>query len=635
MVPSTKNTKKSRSRKKDSPANSPAGEKLGVSARILVLGVIMGLLFAAIVVRLYQEQILSSEKRQESITNQSVKRIRLPGIRGNIYTSDGVLIAGNTGTRQLLFFPEEMRKRKLSETLDHMEGAARYLANAVGRPNILTRRKIQRHLYTQPAMPLTVMEDLTPLEAARAMECSNNIEGVELVGADIRSYPCGDFAPQLIGFTGNAPVSDSPDRKEFNLYVPDVIGKQGAERAFDHLKQKENENGIRGLLGEPGYANIRVNNRGNAVNRHMGRYEPRHGNHVFLTLDYRAQLLARETLGPRRGAFVLLDASTGAVLAAASSPSYDLRRFSPVIPEDYYKELLNDPARPLLNRATMGVYTPGSIMKVLVALAMLNKGHDPNKLIDCPGYAEINGAKLRCASRYGHGELDLADAIKYSCNTYMIKGTEKIRMEDIASMMQAAGIGSKLGIEIEEQRGLLPSREAKARRYKGWERRWTAFDTALISIGQGMVMVTPLQAANIAAAFANGGVWYRPHLLDRVTDQLGRQLMKSTPVIGGKLPGSAANIGIIRRGMFKVVNEHDGSGRRARHPELEICGKTGSAESGPRENRIVTTWFIAYVKYKNKTYAASMVYEEGRSGGTDCAPLMGAFFNRYLLQDRD
>ena len=624
---------KSKIRKKENSAPSPAAEKLGVGTRILFLAVLMGVVFVLIIVRLYQEQILSADERRERITHQSVKRIRLPGKRGNIYTSDGVLIAENQGTRQLLFFPEEMRKRKYSETVRHMEGAAQYIANAVGRPNLMTRRKITRHLYTQPAMPLTIMESLTPLEAARAMECANNIDGVELVGADIRNYPCGDFAAQLIGYTGRAAISDSPDRKEFNLYVPDVIGKQGAERAFDRLG--EGENAVRGLLGEPGYANIRVNNIGHATNRHFGRYEPRHGNHVFLTIDYRAQTIAKQLLGPRRGAFVVLDASNGAVLAAVSSPSYDLRRFTPVIPEAYYNELLHDPGRPLLNRATLGVYTPGSIMKVLVALAMLNKGHDPATLIDCPGFAMVNEARIRCASRYGHGELDLADAIKHSCNTYMIRGTSKMAMEDIALVMRSAGVGQKLGIEIEEQSGLLPSREAKARRYKGWEKKWTAFDTALISIGQGMVMVTPLQAANIAAAFANGGIWYRPRLLDRVTDQLGRQLMKGKSEIGGRLPGSTANIDTVRRAMFKVVNDLDGSGRRARRNGLEICGKTGSAESGPRDRRIVTTWFIAYVKYQNKTYAAALVYEEGRSGSSDCAPLMGAFFERFLLKGKN
>ena len=609
---------------------SPAAEKLRIHTRIFFLAGIMGVLFTAIIVRLYQEQFLSSEERQERITTQSIKRIRLPGRRGNIHTSDGVLIAGNTGIRQLLFFPEEMRKRKYKETIEHMFNTARYISHTLGRPNPLTRRRISRHLYTQPAMPLTVFEDLTPLEAARAMECANTIDGVELVGADVRSYPQGDFAAQLIGYTGNASAEASPDRKEYNLYVPDVVGKQGAERAFDYLG--ENESTIRGLLGAPGYALIRVNNVGHAINRHIGRDEPRHGNHLFLTLDYRAQRLAQELLGSRRGAFVVLDASNGAVIAAASSPRYDLRRFSPFIPEEYYRELLNDPGRPLLHRVTQGVYTPGSIMKVLVALAMLNKGHDPNQLINCPGYANVGNAKIRCASRYGHGDLDLSDAIKHSCNTYMIQGTRNLRMEEIANVMQSAGIGRPTGIEIEERGGLLPSRAAKARRYRGWERQWTAFDTALISIGQGMVMVTPLQAANIAAAFANGGVWYKPHLLDRVTDQLGRQLMKHTPVVGGRLPGSPAHIELIRRAMFKVVNSPDGSGRRARRAGLEICGKTGSAESGPRDNRIATTWFIACVKYKNRTYASALVYEEGRSGGSDCAPLTGAFFERFLLK---
>lgn len=618
-------------KKSDAPKEKfPGAEKLDLKVRIFLLAGIMGLLCIIIIFRLYQEQILSSAERQQKITTQSVKRIRLPGRRGNIHTSDGVLLAGNTGTLQILFFPEQMRKRRRKETIAHMLASAETLAQAVGRKNILTRRKISRHLYLQPAMPLLVMDDLTPLEAARAMERANSIEGVELVGADVRSYPEGTFAAQLIGYTGSAPAASSADRKEFNLYVPDVVGKQGAEKAFDY--PGDNQETIKGLLGEPGYALVRVNNVGNAVNRHIGRYEPRHGNNVFLTLDYRAQKLAQKLLGFRRGAFVVLDASNGAIIAAASSPTFDLKRFTPVIPEDYYAELLRDPGRPLLNRTTLGLYTPGSIMKVLTALAMLNKGHDPATRINCPGYALIGNAKLRCASRYGHGDLDLANAIKHSCNTYMIKGTAQLSVEEIAAVMKAAGLGSPTGIETEERGGLLPSREAKARRYKGYHARWTAFDTALISIGQGMIMVTPLQAANVAAAFANGGIWYKPHLLDRITDRLGRQLMKHTPQAGGRLPGTPAAIATVQKAMFKVVNDSDGSGRRAQRPGLEIYGKTGSAESGPKDKRIATTWFIAYVKYKNKTYASALVYEEGRSGGSDCAPLVGEFFERFLLK---
>ncbi|MBR2373381.1 MAG: hypothetical protein IKA87_04045 [Lentisphaeria bacterium] len=607
---------------------SPGEAKLNNNLRILFIAGVMAVLFGAIIARLYKEQILSGEERQQKITTQSVKRIRLPGRRGNIYTSDGIMIAGNTGTRQLLFFPEEMRKRKRKETIEHMLKTADELFKAVGRENRLTYRKISRHLYFQPVMPIVVMDDLTPLEAARAMELATNMPGVELVGADVRSYPLGNFASQLIGYTGNAPVSDSADRREFNLYVPDVVGKNGAEKAFDALP---GNNEVRGLLGEPGYALVRVNNTGHAVDRHIGRYEPQHGNQVFLTIDSRAQKLAGKLLGNRRGAFVVLECETGAILAAASSPSFDLSRFSPEIPEDFYASLLRDPGRPLLNRATLGVYTPGSIMKVLVALAMLNKGHDSSTLIDCPGFAKIGNATIRCASRYGHGELDLENAIKHSCNTYMIKGTANLKVEDIAAVMKSAGIGSKTGVEIEERSGLLPSRAAKEIRRQG---RWTAFDTALISIGQGMVMVTPLQAANIAAAFANGGVWYKPHLLDRVTDHLGRRLYKAKAVEGGRLPGSSAAMETIRRGMFKVVNEPDGSGRRAARRGLKIWGKTGSAESGPRDNRIVTTWFIAFTEYKNKKYASALVYEEGRSGGSDCAPLTGAFFERYLLRKK-
>ncbi len=662
--------------KKQPPADRSSGNALtGFLAdsrvRIIVTGCVMALFLAAIPVRLWQEQILSGEERQQKITSQSVKRVRLPGRRGTLRTVEGELIAGNTGTLRLLFFPELMRRNRnmpLPEymrnfkadktapwikqaakqakdkkktapckkssrelSIEYMLGTADAVCRAAGRKSSLTFAKIHNHLYRQPAMPLAVMEDLTPLEAARAMEFASGIPGVELVGTDVRSYPEGAFAAQLIGFTGNAPMPPAEERREFNLYVPDVVGRQGAEKAFDRIPGNTE---VRGLLGEPGYALIRVNNIGHAINRHIGRSEPLHGNEVFLTIDGRAQRLAQALLGDRSGAFVVLDCATGAVLAAASSPAYDLSRFTPVIPAEYYAELRNDKSHPLLNRAMQGVYTPGSIMKVLVALALLNNGHDPATVIECPGYAVVGNARIRCSSRYGHGELDLEEAIKHSCNPYLIKATANLPVEEIAAVMKSAGLGSPTGVEIEEAAGLLPSRAAKARRRKGYEARWNAFDTALVSIGQGMVQVTPLQAANVAAAFANSGVWYRPHLLDRVTDTLGRTLYKYTPVVGGRLKASPQAIETVRRGMFKVVNDPSGSGRRAARKGLEIYGKTGSAQGGTADNRTVTTWFIAFVKHKGRSYASALVFDDGVSGGSDCAPLTGTFFQRYLLENR-
>lgn len=656
-----------------SSGNALTGLMADARVRIVVTGCVMALFLGAIPVRLWQEQILSGEERQQKITSQSVKRVRLPGRRGTLRTVEGVLLAGNTGTLRLLFFPELMRRnrnmpvpgymrnfradktapwirqemglekdgrkkkpgpyRKSSRelTIEYMLGTADAVCRAAGRKSSLTFFKIHSHLYRQPSMPLAVMEDLTPLEAARAMEFGSGIPGVELVGADVRSYPEGSFAAHLIGFTGNDPAPSPAERREFNLYVPDVIGRQGAEKAFDHIGGNRE---VRGLLGLPGYALIRVNNIGHAINRHIGRSEPIHGNEVFLTIDSRAQRLAEALLGGRPGAFVVLDCATGAVLAAASAPSYDLSRFTPVIPAEYYSELSKDKSLPLLNRAMLGVYTPGSIMKVLVALALLNNGFDPATVIGCPGYAVVGNARIRCSSRYGHGELDLEQAIKHSCNPYMIKASADLPVEEIASVMKSAGLGSRTEVGIEEASGLLPSRALKARRYRGYEARWNAFDSALISIGQGMVQLTPLQAANVAAAFANSGVWYRPHLLDRVTDAMGRTLYKYTPVVGGRLKASPQAIETVRRGMFKVVNESGGSGRRAARKGLEIYGKTGSAQGVKDDKRIVTTWFIAFVKHKGRSYASALVFDDGVSGGSDCAPLTGSFFQRYLLENR-
>ena len=602
--------------------------------RVIVLFGVMLVAFGVIAVTLFMEQIQTGETHRSKILRQSVRRIRIPARRGSIFTRDQQLLAGNRPVYNLLFYPEEMRQRRLRLTVDYIMSAADRIAAATGRRHDLDRDQVLRHLNTRPGLPLEAFTDLTPAEIAKALECMRELRGTGIQVDSVRSYPGGPLAAHLIGYTRLDSPREAEDRADFFYYVPDQTGCSGVEKAFDTLPESLGlPETLPGLRGRPGYSLAQVDHLG-FIHRHLiEKIEPIHGNNVILTIDSQAQRTAEALLAGRRGALVALDADTGDILAAASTPGFDLSRFSPRIPASYYKELLANPGRPLVNRAFSGVYTPGSIFKVLSAMAFYDAGVDPAATVRCDGSVTVGNAAIRCAAyrRGGHGEVNFVNALAWSCNSYMIENALKTGPDPIRQAAESAGIGRKTGVELSESAGVFPSDAAKRRRFGT---RWNRYDTALLSMGQGIIALTPLQAALYCAAIANGGTMYRPHLVDSVVDGFGTTLYRRVPVETGRLAVSEAALEQVRRGMSDVVNTPEGSGRRAAVEGLTVYGKTGSAEVGSRENRRLTTWFIAFAAHRGRTVALAVAIEGGASGGADCAPIAGDFLRSYLLNGR-
>ena len=596
--------------------------------RVGLLGALVVIGISVLTAKLYFEQIRRGDDYRERISRQSVRRIRVPARRGKVFSADLKVLADNTAGCAIVFYPEEMRRpgrRSRPRTIDYIFDAASAVAEALHRENPLTREEITRHLNTRPGLPIRVFGGLTPEEAAPALALTRQFDGIGLEADDARSYPCGKLAAHLIGYTGRENPRSAGDREDFFYYVPDLIGRAGLERTFDRPAPEVGRNV--GVRGTPGFSLVQVDSQGFIRNNALASREPVDGQHLILTLDSRAQELAERALQGVRGALVLLDANTGAVLAMASALSPDLARYTPYLSQDYYSSLLNDPARPLLNRAINGTYTPGSILKPLVALAILRNGADPQRKIDCTGRAVIGTGGIRCAARYGHGELNLLEALERSCNVYFIEAGCEIGRAAIAEMLESAGIGRRAGLELADSRGVAPTVEYKRRYYRsGWNR----FDTAQLSIGQGIILLTPLQAAVYTAALANGGKIMKPYLAASLVNQQGGILWERKPEVVGHLATTEADLAVVRQGMFQVVHAPEGSGKRADNPAITLYGKTGSAEVGSRENRWKNTWFIAFGTRGGRTYALAMVVEEGASGGTSCAPRVAEFFRQYL-----
>ena len=320
-----------------------------------------------------------------------------------------------------------------------------------------------------------------------------------------------------------------------------------------------------------------------------------------------------------KGAFVALDPRTGDILASVSMPGYDLNAFIPFISEEEYAKLRNDPDRPFLDRAMSGLYAPGSTFKPIVALAALASGVSCQFQYNCTGVYEAGGMRLRCASRWGHGELAMTEAIMRSCNPYFCALGVKIGTNEICRASRAFGLGSKTGVDfVSDSAGVVPDADWKMSRYG---ERWYFGDLVQMSIGQGMLLATPLQMARVAGAIGTGML---------VTPRLKIDI----PVEKKALPYSREHLEIVREGMRMVVTGNGisrGTGFRAgKDVPVSVSGKTGTAEIGRGATRRKNAWFIAYAPSEKPEIAVAVVIENAEGGGVDAAPRVAVVLKEFF-----
>jgi len=431
-----------------------------------------------------------------------------------------------------------------------------------------------------------------------------------------RIYPLKDRAAHLIGYVGRRqPEQDdqAQDREEdYDFYLPDLVGRDGIEKSFDNY-----------LAGRPGGQLIRVNAVGYKHEAQTGR-EPVRGSDVTLTLDLRLQQVAEDVLRGLRGAIVLLDSQTGEVLAMASAPRYDLSQFVPTLPQHVWNRLSRSPTYPLLNRATHGIYPPGSVYKPVISLAALDEGLvNPETRINCPGYYLMpNDSKIRCWHLIGHGDIRLQAAIAESCNTYFCHiGVELGYFPRIYNDSKLLGLGQRPELELPAAAGNLPTDEWKRRR---WGDSWRTGDTANLAIGQGFITATPLQMAVMTAAFANGGKVLRPRLVLEPYD-------RRSPVVA-RMPWKDGSLRAVRRGMYDTIHSARGTGGHARIEGHTLAGKTGTAEYYDRGVRRKHAWMIAYGPFEDPRYAMAVVVENSDSGGRAAGPIVHHVFSALFAQ---
>ncbi|MES2997540.1 MAG: penicillin-binding transpeptidase domain-containing protein [Verrucomicrobiota bacterium] len=443
--------------------------------------------------------------------------------------------------------------------------------------------------------------------------------GLVLMPLYRRHYPDGELAAHIIGYTGS--VGKLPTGP-INFNEPmweETEGRAGFEKLFE----KE-------LTGEPGMKKLLFDEDGNKLQEEQVK-RPRPGGTLVTTLDHDWQQLAEKVLrkGCRRGAFVVVDVITGEVLVMASRPSFDLNQFIPSISEKDYKALQADKSQPLFGRAFQSAYPPASSFKPVVALAALNNGTISERTtIYSPTQITIGRTVFRNWSPTPEGNIDVKRALARSCNTWFYQVGIDVGPTAFLGLARRLGFGQKTGLPlIGETAGLVPNDEWMLKHEK---RRILDGDTANLSIGQGVLLSSPLQVAQLMAGIANGGALPHLQLVRQIQDPRGRVVKAFIPERKTWLGLDQKAVEVVQAGMADVVNGPGGTGRSAGLSYTTLCGKTGTAQWGPKSKHQRLAWFAGFLPQNNPRYAFAVLYEgrpgETVSGGRMAAPMVKQFF---------
>jgi penicillin-binding protein 2 len=562
--------------------------------------------FLFLITGFWDLQIRNPEVYQERALENSVKSIPVLAPRGKILDRDGRVIVDNHSSFSLYLSRENLK-------MEHLRPIAEGL-NLDYEGLVARVRRFQSRGAPQYE-PIAIKEELTPGELAfvDSHKDANTFPELEVVHVQHRLYPRDGLASHVIGYVGEISEAELSTPEFANFHQGDVIGKDGIERQYNDQ-----------LMGVDGQRRVEVDSFGNE--RHvLDDKEAIPGKNLQLTIDLDLQAVAELTLENRRGAVVALDPRTGEVLAMVSRPAFDPNLFAGRIRSKDWKDLVDNPAHPLMNRAIQAQQAPGSTFKPIMLLAGLETGAiDDNFHISCPGGATFYGHFYKCWGR--HGTVGLHEGLVHSCDTFFYNVGNRMDIDDIAHYAEMVGYGHKTGIDLpHEAEGVVPSRRWKIRTLR---EKWFAGENISVAIGQGATTVTPIQMASAIGGIAIGGMWFQPHLVPEV---------RLVPARRGDV--NLENIRKVIDGMYGVVNEPGGTGGRARLPGIDVCGKTGSAQlvsnsaikAGFKvaEDMKDNAWFVGFAPRDNPEIVVAALFENGVHGQL-AAPIVRDVLKAYF-----
>jgi penicillin-binding protein 2 len=577
--------------------------------------------FLILLARLYYLQIIEGPGLRQRSQDNWFRLQSVPPMRGLILDRSGVLLVDNRPRFDVSILSREAKDPK---------EVVRKLAELLNIPGETLLAKLVEARGTPSFKPILLSRDISRDAVATVEAHKLELPGIVITVEPIRDYVEGERASHLIGYLSEISPEELQSAAFPDNSVGDFIGKFGVEKAYELY-----------FHGKRGIRHVEVNALGQ-LTRVLKTEEARPGKNIYLTLDIRLQRIAESLLAGKVGTALAMDPSNGDILAMGVSPAFDPNAFVEGMTYESWNELVSNQFRPLENKAIQGQYPPGSIYKIVAAIAGLEEGviTEHGKLF-CPGSYKYGNRTFRCWKRRGHGFMNATEALAQSCDVYFYQVGERLGVDRLAKYAEACGLGSPTGINLDrEARGLVPS--------KGWKLDrlgvpWQGGETLSVVIGQGFNLVTPIQMLGLISAVANGGIRYKPLVIRRIEFPGGLPVKTQAPVSLGRLPASENTLRIVKKGLMDAVNKPTGTGWIARIAGVDVAGKTGTAqvvrmaeddEDEPIESKLLRHrdhgWFIAFAPAEEPRIAVAVLIEHGGHGSTAAGPIAREMIKTYL-----
>jgi penicillin-binding protein 2 len=555
--------------------------------------------------------------------------------RGLIMDRNGKIIADNQPAYSLTVDRVVMKPMVKADST-HRDKLVTFLTGVLNIPTAEVEARFDKGKGIPIARPLNIGEDLTMDQVAMIQAQSMSFPELNITPVQRRNYGYGTMAAHVMGFISEVSEKDLATHKD--LKQGDLIGKRGVELMYDDY-----------LRGKDGAEYWEYDSHGRRLSEFVpARKEAVAGDNVYLTLDFEMQRRAEQYFVENEfvGAAVALDPRNGEVLAMVSSPTFNPNMYSKRFTPQVWKTVISNPFKIELNRTIQGLYSPGSVFKTVMAMAGLSDGAiTPTTTFDCGGTAMFFGRRFRCWRKEGHGAVSAANALKVSCDIFFYNVGARLGVDKIHDYAHNLTFGEVSGIDLDgEKAGIVPSTDWAEKKQ---HRKWYPSETISVAIGQGPLIVTPLQVANMMAAIASGGKVYQPHVVRKIahTNPDGTTVVRAVqPQILHDVHLSPAALQTVRLGLWKVVNEEGGTGGNARIAGLDVSGKTGTVQVIRQTGWISTAnmpfmardhaWFASFAPRDNPELVVVVFVEHaGTHGGIDSAPLAKLMYQARFGSD--
>lgn len=594
--------------------------------RIKILATIVAVIFTVLAVRLLFLQVVKGDTFKRMAEENRIRAINITAPRGKIYDRNQELLINNRLAMTLTIIPKSFKNKLLVKRLSKLLNMPAREINK----QILSKR-------SNPLKPKVVKRDVSNEVVAYIKEHQDKFPGIEIISEPIRDYPNHNLAAHVLGYLGEISDKELQAKKNKDYDLGDLIGKSGVEKSYESI-----------LRGSKGIEYLEVDAANRAI-RTIKREDPDPGNNLILTIDKKIQISAENALAKAierakqgkfkhaaAGAIVVMDPNNGEILALASQPSYDPEIFVGGISNEQWSEINNKKSLyPLNNRALMSSYPTGSTFKVVTALAGLANGIiNPTTTFICAGRWNGWGAGWTKWGwkRSGHGSVNLIRALTVSCDVYFYELSYRLYKKDNEALQfwaKKLGLGSKTGVDLpDEAKGRVPDKKWKKAFNKNWpeNQAWFPGDTVNMAIGQGDVLLSLLQLANVYSTIIKNGVDYQPHIVKKILTTDGKVVADVPPKVKSTISLPASYFENIKNGLKKVTTAPEGTAAGIfRNFPVPVGGKTGTSEVAGKDD---FAFFVAFAPADNPAYVITVVIEEGGHGGSTAAPAA-----RQILSD--